>query len=93
MDKIIVLFPVVLYFTKIYFIFSCAGSLVLCTGFLYLQQAGSCSARASHCGDFWRNSGSRHMGFSSCEPWAQLFEASGIFLDHVLCTGRQILYL
>ena len=81
---------------RLIWFFSCAGSLLLCTGFLYLQWAGStlpCSGRTSHCGDLLRNWGSRHMGFSSCQPWAQLSEASGIFLDHVPRTGRQILYL
>ena len=37
------------------FIFGCAGSLLLCTGFILLQQARAtllCSALASHCGGF-----------------------------------------
>ena len=41
--------------------FVCTGSLLLCTGFLQLQQVGAtchCNAKASHCG-----------GFSGC--WAQ----------------------
>ena len=43
------------------FIFGCIGSLLLRTGFLYLQRAGAtlrCGARASHWG-----------GFSCCRAW------------------------
>ena len=44
------------------FIYGCAGSLLMCTGFLYLRQVGansSCSGWASHC-----------CGFSCCSSWA-----------------------
>ena len=37
------------------FIFSCVGSSLLCSGFLYLRRAGAtlhCGAQASHCGGF-----------------------------------------
>ena len=81
----------------------CVGSLLLCTGFLQLQQAGvtlRCGARASHCG-----------GFSCCRAWAlgarvcrlqQLWLAGFVSPRHVgsswtrdptrvPCIGRRIL--
>ena len=42
-----------------------------------------------------QNTGSRHVGFSSCGLWASCSAACGIFPDqgltHVPCIGRQIL--
>ena len=51
----------------ILFIFGCAGSLLLCSGFLYLQQAGAtfcCSAWASH-----------YCGAWALGTWASVFAA------------------
>ena len=78
------------------FFFGCAGSSLLCIGFLYLQWTGAvlrCGGWASHCG-----------GFSSCGTWAlgraqQLWHTDFVTQLHVkssqtrnrtrvLCIGR-----
>ena len=76
---------ILFFFFLIYlFIFGCAGSSLLRTGFLQLQRAGAtlrCGARASHCGGF-SCCRARALGMrvsvivahrlSSCGAWAQL---------------------
>ena len=56
------------------FISGCAGSLLLCAGFLYLWRAGAlhCHARVSHCGGFscCGAQAQGHTGFSSCSSRA-----------------------
>ena len=65
-------------FFKIYlflFIFGCTGSLLLCVGFLQLQQVGAtlhCGAWASHCGGF-SCCGARALG-----AWASVVVARGL---------------
>ena len=58
LSKYLIFFKLII----LYFIFGCIGSLLLCTGFLWLRRAGAtlrCSVRASHC-----------SGFSCCRAWA-----------------------
>ena len=52
------------------FVFDCAPSLLLCSGFsLAVESLGSsCDMPASHCGGF-SCCGSRVLGLSSCGPW------------------------
>ena len=59
---------------KFLFIFGCAGSLSLCSGFLYLQQAGSfChSAWASHyCGAWALGTRASVVAVLGCRAQAQ----------------------
>ena len=59
------------------FIFACVGSLLLCTGLLWLRRAGAtpcCRGWASHCGGFscCGAQAQGHTGFSSCGTQAHL---------------------
>ena len=63
-------------YNSIYFIFGCAGSLLLPGLFSKCGEPGllsSCSARTSHRGDFpsCRSQALEHLGFSSCGTWTQ----------------------
>ena len=69
------------------FISGCAGSLLLCTGSLYLWRAGAllhCRARVSHCGGFSRCGAQArgHTGFSSCSSRA--LEPGSVVVVHGL---------
>ena len=48
--------------SELYTVCGCAGSSLLCAGFLWLQQAGA----PAHCGVWTSHRG----GFSSCRAWA-----------------------
>ena len=65
------------------FIFGCVGSLLLCTCFLQLWQAGvdlCCCVRASHCG-----------GFSCCGAWALGMRASVVAARRLSSCGSRAL--
>ena len=74
------------------YLLGCAGSSLLCVGFLLLQWMGTmlhCSAPASLNWTYWTelllpSTGSRLMGFSSCSMWAQELWYTGlVILWHV----------
>ena len=86
-------FAFLMYLFIYLFIFGCVGSSLLRAGFLQLRRAGAtlrCGARASHCCglSLLQCTGSRHMGFSSCDSQAQqLWLAGSRAQAQQLCTG------
>ena len=85
MDLIPAFFCCLFCFYKIYFIFDYSGSSLLHRLFCSCRELGLLFSRGSLCSTgfplrwflLW-NTGSRHMGFSSCSSWAQQLWCTGL---------------